>query len=57
MTAESWCSRTLLMNVATETAHCDCERLGLVVFKDVWKGKVGSYPNGMNIVQHESIEY
>ena len=30
VTADSWCSRTLLMNVATETAHCDCERLDFV---------------------------
>ena len=39
VSSNSQCPRTQPMNVATENAHCDCEKFvqGLGFFKDVWK--------------------
>ena len=41
VSSDSRCSRTLLMNVAIETAHCDCERYSC---KDwVWSKMCGKH--------------
>ena len=38
---DCWCSRTLLLNVAIESAHNECEIFvqGLGLVEDVWKAK------------------
>ena len=50
MSRDSWCSRTLLMNVVIESAHCDCERNS---HKDlVWSKMYGKHGRIWSKVEH-----